>query len=207
MKYFALITSGDIHMAADTKRIDAQQFSKLLDAEACIEIAKQDAERLQQKTQEECQQLKKEAKEAGFAEGLVQFNEHLIAFDVEIKRIKLEAQKAILPLAIKAAKKILARQLDLHPDTVVDIVMQALAPVTQHRRITIYVNKGDKEPLEAQKPKIREIFERLDTLSIQEREDVNPGGCIIETERGILNASIETQWRSLEAAFERYLKR
>jgi type III secretion protein L len=60
--------------------------------------------------------------------------------------------------------------------------------------------------LEANKPRIKEILEHIQTLSIKERHDITPGGCIIETETGIINASVENQWRALESAFERYMK-
>ena len=32
------------------------------------------------------------------------------------------------------------------------------------------------------------------------------GVCIIETEAGIINASLENQWRALESAFEAFMK-
>ena len=48
------------------------------------------------------------------------------------------------------------------------------------------------------------MFEQINILSIQEKGDISPGGCIIETETGIINASIENQWNALELAFKRY---
>ena len=71
----------------------------------------------------------------------------------------------------------------------------------------IYVNKEDLEILEKSKEKIRKIFEHLDSLSMQERGDIEPGGCMIETEAGIINAQLENQWRALEAAFESFMKK
>lgn len=119
----------------------------------------------------------------------------------------MDLQKQILPLALKAAKKIVGEQLNLHPETIVEIVIQTLAPVLQNHRITIYVNKVDKEILETQKPKIKSILEHVQVLTIQERNDISQGGCIIETESGIINASIENQWRALESAFDKYTQK
>lgn len=98
----------------------------------------------------------------------------------------------------------MGEELKLHPDRIVDIVMTSLKPVTQHRKIVIYVNHADLEQLELNRNKIKKIFEHLDSLSIQERDDIEPGGCMIETEVGIINAQLETQWRALEAAFESF---
>ena len=207
MKFFSLIYQGDIHTATDEKIISSEEYSTLVEAFQILEKAKEDAEIYINTTQEECRKLKEKAKEEGFNEGLIQFNEHFLKFENELKQIRHEMHKQVLPLALKAAKKILGRELELHPEAIVDIVLQAIAPVTQNRQITIYVNKADKEILEANKSKIKEILEQIENLSIKERSDLSPGGCIIETETGIINAEIENQWNALKAAFERYTKR
>ncbi|HSW86413.1 MAG TPA: HrpE/YscL family type III secretion apparatus protein [Rhabdochlamydiaceae bacterium] len=207
MKFFSLIYQGDVHAATDENIIPAEDYSILVDASQILEKVKEDAVKYRKKTEEECEELRQAAKKEGFDEGLVQFNEHLLKFENNLKQMRHELNKLVLPLALKAAKKIVGKELELHPEAIVDIVLQAIAPVTQNKHITIYVNKADKETLEANKPRIKEILEQVETLSIKERHDVSPGGCVIETETGIINAGIENQWRALEAAFERYMKR
>jgi type III secretion protein L len=205
-KFFSLIYQGDIHAAADEKRIPSDAFSTLLSASEILEKAKEDAATLLQITEKKCEELKEIAKQEGFAEGLALFNAHLLNFDNQLKMLRHDTHQSILPLALKAAKKIVAKELELHPETIVDIVLQTLAPITQSHRVTIYVSKADKEILEKHKPQIRELFEQVQSLSIQERADVQTGGCIIETESGIINATIENQWHSLELAFKKYMK-
>ena len=206
MKIFSLLYQGDIHFAADQKIIPSEQFSTLLTAQEVLQRTQEDAAAYKAEVDTECDELRKKAKEEGFNEGLSKFNDHLLQFDKEIKKIRHEAQKSILPLALKAAKKIVSKELELHPETIVDIVMQTLSSVKQNHRIKIYINKADKDALESEKNKLKEVFESLQSLSVLEREDVSAGGCIIETESGIINASIENQWRSLESAFEKYMK-
>lgn len=207
MKYFSLLYQGDIHPADEDKVIPAEEFSTLVDAQEILNRAKEDGARYNKQIQEEAEVLKEKAIDDGFSEGLARFNEHLIHFDKQLHTIRMQLQKQILPLALKAAKKIVGEQLTLHPETIVDIVIQTLAPVLQNHRIIIYVNKADKEILEAEKPKIKHILEHVQVLTIQERNDVAPGGCIIETESGIINASLENQWRALESAFDKYSAR
>lgn len=207
MKYFSLIHKEEIHPAEDEKLIPAKEFSTLLNAKEVLEKAKEDAKLFYEETEEECKKLREKAHEEGFQEGLEKFNEHLLFFDSEIKKVRHEAQQAILSLALKAAKKIVAKELETHPETIVDIVLQAIVPLTQHHRVKIYVSKGEKELVEANRERIRAAFQHLDSLVIQERADVPSGGCIIETEAGIINATMENQWRALESAFEKYMKR
>lgn len=182
MKFFSLIFQGEVHPSTDDKVIPAKDFSQLVKANALVKKAEEDVVHAHQEAEKEAQRLKAEAKAEGFQEGLEQFNEHLLAFEATARTLRLELQQQIIPIALKAAKKVVATQLELKPDTIVDIVLQALTPAMHSRRVILYVNKEDKEILESHKSKIKTILEQLQTLSIQERADISPGGCIIETE-------------------------
>jgi type III secretion protein L len=205
MKFFSLFSNKEVHIAPGRKAIPASEFSSLSDGNEILEIVKREAENYKKETALEAEKIKEQAFQEGFQEGLVSLNKHLLAVDRELKQIRDEIQKKILPLSLKAARKIIGEELRIHPDRIVDITLTSLKPVTQHRKIIIYVNKADLDMIEANRPKIKKIFEHLESLSIQERGDIEPGGCIIETEAGIINAQLENQWRALESAFESFM--
>ena len=120
----------------------------------------------------------------------------------EIDKVREELQKLIIPIALKVAKKIVSTELSINPENIVDIVTNTLKAVAQHKKIVLYLNKQDLETIDTNKNKIRAIFESLESLSLRERDDIEPGGCIVETEGGIINARIEDRWRSIESAME-----
>ena len=206
-KYFSLIYSGEITQGSDDKVIPSDEFSELLKATDVLSKAKADVKTYLENNKEECQKLLAKAEEAGFNKGLSEFNKQILHYQERVKQLEHELQKTILPLALKAAKKIVGRELELKPETIVDIVRQTLKPVTQNHHIKIFVAKQDKEALKEKKKELRDILEHVQTFIIEEREDITPGGCIIETEAGIINASLENQWRALESAFETFMKR
>ncbi len=206
-KYFSLIYSGEIHKGSDEKVIPAEEFSDLLKAVDVLKKAKEDVKIYLDSNKEDCAKLLKKAEEAGFNQGLTEFNKQILHYQERIKQMEHDLQKMILPLALKAAKKIVGRELESKPETIVDIVRQTLKPVTQSHHIRIFVSKQDKDALEKHKKELKTILEHVQTFVIEEREDVTPGGCIIETEAGIINASLENQWRALESAFEAFMKR
>jgi type III secretion protein L len=205
MKFFSLFSKNEVRIAPGKKAIPAAEFSTLLDGHEILERVKHEAENFRQETAIEAEKIKEQAFQEGFQEGLISLNKHLLSLDRELKQIREEIQKKILPLSLKAARKIIGEELKIHPDRIVEITLTSLKPVTQHRKIIIYVNKADLDMIEANRPKIKQIFEHLDSLSIQERGDIEPGGCIIETEAGIINAQLENQWRALESAFESFM--
>lgn len=206
-KFFTLLSGQQVRTAPGKKVIPAKEFSSLEKADKLLKEVKKEAAAYKKECLIEAETIKEQAFQEGFQEGLTSVNKHLFALDQELKAIRNDVQKKILPLALKAARKIIGEELKLHPDRIVDIVLNSLKPVTQHRKIIIYVNKVDLQELEDNRSRIKKIFEHLENLSIQERADIEPGGCMIETEAGIINAQLENQWRALESAFESFMKK
>jgi len=207
MKFFSLLSQKDVYIAPNQKIIPASECSILQTADEILKTVKIEEIEYKRAALAEAEKIKEAAFQEGFQEGLKSLNSHIISLDHELKEIREEVHKKILPLALKAARKIVGEELKLHSDRIVDIVINALKPVTQHRKIVLYVNREDLESLEKDRARIKKIFEHLDSFSLQERSDIEPGGCIIETEAGIINAQLENQWRALESAFESFMKK
>lgn len=201
-KFFSLIYGDKVHKAPGVKIIDSKSFSELLSSSELLEKIQQEAEKYRKEVIKECETLKEAAQQEGFEEGYKQWVQHVAKLEEEIKKVRDEMQKLVMPIALKAAKKIIVAELTTSPQAIVEIVMQALKSVAQHKKIVLYVNKADFEHLDSNKNKIKQLFESLESLSIRERDDVEPGGCIIETESGIINAQLKDRFRTLEAAFE-----
>ncbi len=206
MYAFTLLKKGSIHTGKD-KIIRKKDFSQIVSAKQVLDLAKKEAKELHAETVVECEKLRTEAQEAGFQEGLERVYQHLLSFEEKIKILRHEMQKAVLPLVLKATKRIIGEELELHPDTIVSIVLQAIKSVLSCKVVKLYVNKDDLEILEEHKERLKDAFEHLESFHIEERSDIPRGSTIIETERGILNATLENQYRALERAFETFTKK
>jgi type III secretion protein L len=205
MYCFKLIKEGSVHTGKE-KIIRKSDFEDLISAKDLIEKAKEDAAIIIEEAHKEADAIKEKGKEDGFQEGLNQFSEQMLLFEDKIKILRHELQKAVLPLVLKSAKKIVGEELKQNPESILAIVMQAIKSVIQSKIVKLYVNKIDLEYLETHKEDLKKNFEQLESFEICERNDIEQGGCIIETDRGILNATLENQYRSLERALEAYKK-
>lgn len=200
-KFFSLIYGEPNQIIANDHVIPSDSVRQLLDAEEVLKKVKSDAERYKQEIVEECEKLKESAQTAGFAEGYEKWTDHIALLHAEIEKVRGDLEKSLVPVALKAAKKILGRELELSESAIVDIVSNILKSVSQHKKVTVYVNKKDLEALEQGRSRLKEIFENIEVLSLRERSDISRGGCVIETEGGIINAQLENQWSALERAF------
>lgn len=205
-KFFSLIHGGAIKTAPKGKIIPAEDIAQVLEAHEVLQKVKEDAEKYRLEVAKECEVLKDKAQHEGFEAGYQKWAEHIAALEAELTKVRQDLEKMLIPVALKAAKKIVGREIELSEDTIVDIVSNSLKAVSQHKKITIYVNKKDLDPLEHSRPRLKQIFESLEVLSVRERSDIARGGCIIETEGGIINAQLENQWIALERAFNAFMK-
>lgn len=203
MRFFSF-SKEEIHPPPQEKIIPAQDFSTLIEASQILEKAKEESVLIKENSLKECEILMEEAKQKGFNQGLEKLNEHILMMDSAIQTLNEKYEKQVLPIAVKAAKKILAAELKTDPEAIVNIIKGALKPVSQHLRIKIFVNRQDLDILEKNKPRIKEILDQVQTFSLEERNDIEPGGCIIETEKGIINAQLENQFRAIEDAFKAF---
>lgn len=205
-KFFTLIQGANIHLKEGKKIIPKEELGAILESRELLEKVQEDATHYRKEIIEECEVLRENAEKEGYEEGFKSWLEHVAKLEEEIGKVRKEFEKNLIPIALKAAKKIVGQEIELRDDAIVDIVANALKPVATHKKITVYVNKKDFEILEKNKPKLKSAFELLETFAIRERADVMAGGCIIETEGGIINAQLENQWRTLEKAFDNLVK-
>ncbi len=195
---FTLIYGDKIKQTPGKKVVPAAEFSTALDAQGVLTKSQEDAERYRQETIEEAEKLKEQAQREGFEAGLQEWATKIEALEQQIGRVEAEVTAKLVPIALESAKKVVGRELTADPKTAADIVATNLKAVTQHRTVAIYCNRANLEVLERERDRFKEMFERLESLTIQEREGIEEGACVIETEAGIINAHWDQVWRTLE---------
>ena len=200
MYLFKIKDNFTVH--GNSKIIPKNEFAAVLDAKTLIEEAEKEAKAIVERAHEEAKRIHKEAKDQGFNEGLEPYNAHILYFEGSVKDLRHELQKTLLPLVFKTTKRIVGEALTKHPEIVVDVITQVIKEVTSSHEVKLYVNRADLEVLEANKENFKQLFERLDLFSIEERSDVERGSCIIQTEKGILNANLENQFKALKKALK-----
>ncbi|MBM3201675.1 MAG: hypothetical protein FJZ56_04625 [Chlamydiae bacterium] len=196
----------EIHLDK-TKIIRREELETIIETKALLENAAIEIDTLKEEIKEEGKKKHQEGYDDGFDKGLNRFNEHILLLEDKLKELQYLMQQQMLPLVLKATKKIVGEQIRLHPESIVDIVMQAIKSVLHCKFVKIYLHKQDMEMIEKNKESIKQLFDQIQSFQIEERSDVPIGGCVIETERGILNATLENQFRALENAFEAHMKR
>lgn len=204
MKLFKLPSGASYY--GDEKVIDHTALGTLIDLENLIEDAKTELESLKKEFIHIQEQEIEKKKEDAYLEALTIFNQHVFALDAEFKTLKTHLLKQVLPLALNAAKKIVGQELKSHPETIISIIQKELKACASCRKVRLVVSKEDKDLVQEHKALLKANLDQIETFAIEDSDDISKGSCMILTEAGNINASLDLQWKALEEAFRRFMK-
>jgi type III secretion protein L len=125
-----------------------------------------------------------EARRLGEEEGLAQY----IA---AIERFYASAEPEMIRLSTAIARKIVGEELRISPEAIVAIVREALAAGRHGRQVVVRVHPSAVARVRAGVGP---------DVQVRATESVAPGGCVIESEFGIVDAQLDTQLRVIERA-------
>lgn len=165
-----------------------------LRAREIIKKANEEAESIRLKAQEKGLSQGKSEAQAKIKEALEILNQAVI----ERKKIIRDAEDEILRLAIKAAEQVIRSEVSLQHDVCLNIVSDAINRVSDREQVIVRVNREDADYIKRYKDKLSGIVDGIKSFSILEDSGIEPGGCIIETNLGYVDARISTKLSSIE---------
>lgn len=147
----------------------------------------------------EARQITEAARAEGLAAGRAEAGALLVAAEAAVARRAAAETPALAALATKIAGRLLGRELALRPEMVVDIVRTALAEAAGRKRITIRVAPGDRA-------RVADALGDLagatpgSALELADDETIPPGGCVLDTEIGRIDARLDVQLAAIAKA-------
>ena len=168
-------------------------------AAAILRQAEEEAYQVREIAREEGRQQGREEVAARIAEALATLNQAVS----ERKKIIKDAESEILRLALRVAEQIIRSEVSLHRDVSLNIVSEAISRVSDREQIIVKVNHEDVEYLKRYKDRLTGMLDGVKSFSILEDSSVEPGGCVIETNLGFIDARISTKLKAIEEAFKK----
>lgn len=122
--------------------------------------------------------------------------------EAERKRLWAEAETQIIGFALEMAQKVVKEDAQINREIAVSVIRNALRRVVDRESIRIRVNAQDLENIRAGRDDLLLFIDGIRHLEIVEDRRVGPGGCVVETNEGTIDARIETQFREIEKAMQ-----
>ena len=196
-----------------TEQANAAKKDAEIEAEATRAQAQSDAQQLISEAEERGRKIEQDAfergrqegREAGIQEGKTEAQRVIERFQIILNKaierrneIIAESETQVINLVLTIVKKIIKVISENQKNVVINNIVQSLQKLQQKSDVIVRVNLSDLDLASQHKEDILKMAERVQSITIAEDSTVDPGGAIIETDFGEIDARISSQLREIE---------
>ena len=208
----SLSLACDLVMEEQLKDIIKSKEEKLLhEKERIISHAKEEAARILERGKKEAQsnahEIYEKAKEKGYKEGLAKGSKEIEEKKNQLKQSaikqKEEYENLIKDLEPKFAKltvdllKKITGVIIKDKSVIEHLIGQALVGENNSKEFIIRISGEDYELVKGMEDKVHKLLDKDKSVSIMLDENLKKNQCVIETDHGIIDCSLDTQLDSL----------
>ena len=169
-----------------------------------------DDRNLVSRAQEEAEVIKKSAFEEGYRKGLEQATTDMDAFRNGLKSFMSAKEEVfeyiapdILEMSVSIAKKIIKKEVESDPQVIINTIIDVLKTVSKNEpKINIRVKPQAVAFVKDAIPDISYQYGIDAKINIIADPSIEDGGCVFQTNNGIVDASIDTQLEIIKKALE-----
>ena len=164
---------------------------------------------MEQAQKEGYQQGKEDGIQQGYSEmaDILAHAKDIVALSKQDYEKRIEsAEPVILELAIKVAEKIIGLELNETNDTFLSIVKRTIKQARDNREVQLHVHPTQYPFILSQKEELDAIFPKNTDFYIYPDEDLSENSCIIESENGRIDASVDSQLHELRTKLIEFME-
>lgn len=184
--------------------LKAEDYSVYLKGQEMIALAKEQAAKIV----EDAKIAYEEEKKRGFNEGMESGNQKISEIMIEAAARSVENfeefENDVIEVVADALKKILG-EFD-NRDLISRVVKNALATVRNQKKVTVIVNPTDADTVREKIKELLALYPAITTIDVLTDARVRQGGCKIETEIGVVDASLDIQLEAIKKSLAKVVK-
>lgn len=196
-----------------TEEAQTQKDEAEAEAERIKQAAEAEAQRIEAEARERSEEIERDAFDRGYAQGKEEgYREGKNEADRVVERLHVVLNRAIerrneiieesetqmVNLVLNIAKKVIKVISENQKNVVMNNVVQSLRKLKSKSDVIIRVNLADLKSVSQHKDEIIKSIERVGNITVAEDTTVDPGGAIVETDFGEIDARISSQLREIE---------
>ena len=121
------------------------------------------------------------------------------------QEIYQDMEKEVAQLALSIARKIVCHEIKTTQETVACVAREALSRVNNPAKIKIKLNPDDLQFIQDSRFQLSRFLRNVDNIRFEAEASIQSGGCLVETDRGDIDARIEKQFEAIEESFQTQL--
>ena len=153
-----------------------------------------------------------EGREKAFETKSNEFSEKIQHFETliaSIERLKADLiasnETQLLRLVVYLARRLAMAEIKERPELILEVIQHAVASAQSDESITVRLSPSDFAFIEETREKLGKEFDTLKSAKFEASEDVTNGGCIVETNYGDVDATMEQRFEKLWQALSEKL--
>ena len=132
---------------------------------------------------------------------LISLQEILLQLNNIRKDTYREIEKEVVELALAIAKQVICQEISIDRDIVVCVAREALAKVEDPGSVKIMLSPSDLQFVKETRSQLSNLIQNIENVTFEAAENIQSGGCIIETDLGEIDARIEKQLEAVAESF------
>lgn len=199
-----LIDKKDFKLESDRRVVKAADVATVRTAEEIVAAAEAEAARIRDEAKAAFEAEKKRGYEVGLQEGKMEIAmQKLDQVDQSVAFME-GVEKKMADVVMKALRSCVVEIGD--KEMVVNIVRKTLSAVIRtQRRVTLKVAPEMAATVREKIASFRSDYPTVETFDVVEDERLKGPACILETEAGVADASVETQLAAIEKSLARHV--
>ena len=199
-----LIEKPDYKLASDRRLVKASEVATVRTADEIIAAAEAEAARIREEAKTAFEEEKKRGYEKGLADGKMEIAmQKLDLVDSSVKFME-SVEGKMADIVMKALKSCVVEIGD--SEMVVQIVRKTMkAVIRTQRQVTVKVAPEMVDSVKARVDALRAEYPTIETLDVVEDPRLKGPACILETEAGVADASVDTQLAAIEKSIRRHI--
>lgn len=175
-----------------------EEVAALLESEEIIRLAKEEAASIREEAKVAYEAEKTRGYEEGLETGRAEMAEAMVRQMSQTAQYFAQVESTIVELVMKALRKVLGEIGER--EMIERAVHKAMETTRRKGHITIRVPPRFAQHLQSRLEELLAAFPRIDFVEVVADERLPADGCVLETEVGVVNATVENQLRTIEKA-------
>ncbi len=199
-----LIDKPDFKLSSDRRLVKAAEIATARTADEIIAAAETEAARIREEAKAAFAEEKRRGYEKGLADGKMEIAmQKLDLVDSSVKFME-SVEGKMADIVMKALKSCVVEIGD--KEMVVQIVRKTMkAVIRTQRQVTLKVAPEMAESVKERVAALRADYPTIESLDVVEDPRLKGPACILETEAGVADASVDTQLAAIEKSIQRHV--
>ncbi|MDR2726133.1 MAG: HrpE/YscL family type III secretion apparatus protein [Candidatus Adiutrix sp.] len=200
-----LLKDGRLAVPPEVRILRAAEYGELLRASEVLAVAAARAEQMAREAEEVYAERQKEGYEEGLLAGKMEMAERMMDQIISGVEYVERQESTLVEAVIGALRKILGDMGE--EERAVAVVRKALSYVRAQKKALLRLNPEDAETVNEKLGEILREYPGLGLVEVAADSRLAKGSCTLESELGVIDASLETQIEAIRRSFLRRLTR